>query len=316
MVAVVRARTLSPNVNFMVGDDTGTPPTLRRFSSYTARMLTVLALAAALAYVHPEQLVDTEWLAVHGQAAQVRVLDLRRAGYPDGHIPGSLALDPESIRDPKNPPTFLPTPEAFAAMMGRLGVSNDMRVVLYDDRGGLLATRLWWMLAYFGHTNVALVDGGWIKWTAERRPTTTEVPSVSQARFTTRPTPRWVATANDVLAAIGKDGVRLLDARTTGEIDGSDTRNSKRPGLIPSATPVYWEDLLDPVRKTFKPAEQLQAVFADRGILPTQEIIAYCQVGHRSSVDLFRFTCSGTTVCATTWAHGKSGVTVPNCRSR
>jgi thiosulfate/3-mercaptopyruvate sulfurtransferase len=113
------------------------------------------------------------------------------------------------------------------------------------------------------------------------------VPTVPGGRFIPRPAPRWLATADDVLAAIGKSGVRLIDARTTGEIDGSDTRNSKRPGLIPSAVPVYWEDLLDSVRKTFRPAEELQAVFTSHGIVPSQEVIAYCQVGHRSSVDLF-----------------------------
>jgi thiosulfate/3-mercaptopyruvate sulfurtransferase len=250
-------------------------------------MLSALLVAAAVAYAHPEQLVDTAWLAAHAGDAGVRVLDLRRSGYAGGHIPEALALDPESIRDARNPPTFLPTPEAFGAMMGRLGIGNETHVILYDDRGGLLATRLWWMLSYFGHTNTALVDGGWVKWTAEGRPTTTDVPTVPGGRFIPRPAPRWLATADDVLAAIGKSGVRLIDARTTGEIDGSDTRNSKRPGLIPSAVPVYWEDLLDSVRKTFRPAEELQAVFTSHGIVPSQEVIAYCQVGHRSSVDLF-----------------------------
>lgn len=250
-------------------------------------MLSAWLLAAAVVYAHPEQLVDTGWVAAHATDAQVRVLDLRRSGYPAGHIPGALALDPESIRDPRNKPSFLPTPEAFAAMMTGVGVGDDTRVILYDDRGGLLAARLWWMLAYFGHTNVALVDGGWVAWTAEQRPVTTEVPTVRPARFVPRPEPRWLATAVDVTLAIEKPGVRILDARTMGEIDGSDTRNSKRPGLVPSAVPVYWEDLLDPVRKTFKPAEQLAAIFAAKGVGPADEVIAYCQVGHRSSVDLF-----------------------------
>jgi thiosulfate/3-mercaptopyruvate sulfurtransferase len=70
-------------------------------------------------------------------------------------------------------------------------------------------------------------------------------------------------------------------------MDGSDTRNSQRPGIVPSAVAVYWEDLLDPVRKTFKSADELQAIFTARGIRPEHEVVAYCQVGHRSAVDLF-----------------------------
>ena len=71
------------------------------------------------------------------------------------------------------------------------------------------------------------------------------------------------------------------------EIDGKDLRNIKRGGFVPSSVPVYWEDLLDPQKKTFKPADELKKIYEDRGIVPSQEVIAYCQVGMRASVDLF-----------------------------
>ena len=124
-----------------------------------------LVLAAALGYAHPEQLVDTAWLAAHAQDANVRLLDVRRSGYDAGHIPEALWLDPESIRDSKNAPSFMLPSAAFAQAMGRLGISNRTRVILYDDRGGLLAARLWWMLHAYGHSNVALLNGGWVAWT-------------------------------------------------------------------------------------------------------------------------------------------------------
>src|SRR5947199_3826897 len=97
----------------------------------------------------------------------------------------------------------------FEAMMGRLGVSNATRVVAYDERGGVYAARLWWILNYFGHTNVALMNGGWTKWMAEQRPTTAQATTVSEARFTARPQPRWLATATDVVSAIDKPGVKI-----------------------------------------------------------------------------------------------------------
>lgn len=249
-------------------------------------MLSTLLLAAAVAgYAHPEQLVDTAWVAAHAKDANVRVLDLRRSGYEAGHIPDSLWLDPESIRDAANVPTFLMPQAAFEQAMGKLGISNRTRVIVYDDRGGLLASRLWWMLNAYGHPNVALVNGGWVQWTAEKRPTTTATTPVVAATFKATLKREWLATVDDVKGGIGK--AKILDARTAAEIDGSDTRLSNRGGVIPSAIPVYWEDLLDPEKKTFKSADELRAIYEAHGIRPSDEVIAYCWVGHRSSVDLF-----------------------------
>ena len=249
-------------------------------------MLPLLALMA-VTYAHPEQLVDTAWVAAHAADANVRVVDMRQGGYPDGHVPGAVYLSPLAIRDANSPPTFLPAPAAFEEMMAKLGISDSTRVIVYDERGGIYAARLWWILNYFGHPNVALMNGGWIKWAAEHRPATTEAPAISRARFTAKPQPRWVATATDVVGAIDKPGVKIIDARTAAEIEGKDLRNIKRGGFVPSSVPVYWEDLLDPQQKTFKSAGELKKIYEDRGIVPSQEVIAYCQVGMRASVDLF-----------------------------
>ena len=248
----------------------------------------MLALAA-MSYVHPEQLVDTEWAAAHAMDANVRVVDMRQSGFDAGHLPGAVYLSPVAIRDANAPPTFLPTPAAFEQMMARLGISDTTRVVVYDERGGIYAARLWWILNYFGHSNVALMNGGWIKWTAEGRPASRATPelAIGGPRFIARPQPKWVATAADVVGAIDKQGVKILDARTAAEIEGKDLRNIRRGGFVPSSIPIYWEDLLDPQRKTFKSADELKQIYEARGIVPSQEVIAYCQVGMRASVDLF-----------------------------
>ena len=250
-------------------------------------MFAAFALAAAVGYAHPEQLVDTAWVASHSRDANVRVVDVRRAGYEDGHIPDSVWLDPESIRDTANAPSFMMPPAAFEQTMGRLGIGNRTRVILYDDRGGLLASRVWWMLNAYGHDNVALVNGGWVQWTAEKRATTKTTSPVRLAAFKASLQPRWIATVDSVAAAIGKTGTRILDARTVAEMDGTDTRLSTRGGVIPSSLPVYWEDLLDPVAKTFKSADELRRLYEQHGIKPSDDVIAYCWVGHRSAVDLF-----------------------------
>jgi len=249
-------------------------------------MLATLAVLA-MTYAHPEQLVETDWVAAHAAEANVRIVDMRQNGFAEGHVAGAVYISPVAIRDAKAPPTFLPTPAAFEEMMAKLGISDATRVVVYDERGGIYAARLWWILNYFGHTNVALMNGGWIKWTAEQRPTSTAAASQGAGKFTARPQTQWVATASDVVGAIGKPGVTIVDARTQAEIEGKDLRNIRRGGFVPSSVPVYWEDLLDAQKKTFKPADELKKIYEDRGIVPSKEVIAYCQVGMRASVDLF-----------------------------
>src|SRR5258706_10702586 len=178
-------------------------------------MLPLLALLAAT-YAHPEQLVDTDWVAAHARDANVRVVDMRMAvaAYSAGHLPGAVYLSPLAIRVADRPPTFLPTPQEFEALMAKIGVTDATRVVVYDERGGVYAARLWWILNYFGHPNVALMNGGWIKWMAEQRPLSSEMPAAAAGvRFTARPNPKWVATAADVVAAIDKPTVKIVDAR-------------------------------------------------------------------------------------------------------
>src|ERR671919_895135 len=149
-------------------------------------MLSAMILLAA-AYAHPDQLVETAWVADHARDANVRIVDMRMSGYSDAHVPGAVYLAPVAIRDAGNPPTFLPTPAAFAEMMARLGISDLTRVVAYDERGGIYAARLWWILNYYGHSNVALMNGGWIKWAAESRAVSTDAVPPRGAKFTARP---------------------------------------------------------------------------------------------------------------------------------
>lgn len=253
----------------------------------------LLGVQAPEAYARPELLVDTAWLAAHVNDAGVRIVDLRTRGYGDAHIPQAVFVDNNWIRNPKAPPTFLPTPAEFEALMSKLGISNSTRVIAYDDRGGLYAARLWWILNHYGHANAALLDGGWNKWSAEQRPTSAEVPKPAAAVFTVKPGTVKVATADDVRAAINKPGVKLVDARTQDEIDGKDLRRIKRGGFIESSVAVYWEDTMDPVTKAMKPAAELVRLYRSKGIQPSDQVTVYCQVGMRASHDIFTLALIG-----------------------
>jgi thiosulfate/3-mercaptopyruvate sulfurtransferase len=257
-------------------------------------MLPVIAilLAAQTAYARPELLVDTAWLAAHASDPGIRIVDLRPRGYAEGHIPGAVWLDNNAIRVANRPPSFLPTPEEFQQLMARLGISNTTRVIAYDERGGIYAARLWWILNHYGHGNVALLDGGWVKWTAERRAADTATPSPAAAAFQVKAGTVKVATADDVKRAINSR-TKLLDARTQAEIDGKDLRNIRRGGYIESSVPVYWEDTLDPETKAFKSAAEIAKLYRDRGIQAGDEVITYCQIGMRAAHDLFTLALIG-----------------------
>lgn len=267
-----------------------------------ARAALVLTLAATAVpasaqsttrFARPDLVVDTAWLAANLAAPNLRIVDMRPRGYAEGHVPGAVWLDNNAIRNPKAPPTFLPTPAEFAALMGRLGIANTTRVIVYDERGGLYAARLWWILNYHGHTNVALLDGGWPKWIAEARPTIADTPSPAAATFTVKKGTVGVATADDVKAAINDTRVRLIDARTQGEIDGRDLRGIKRGGYIESSIPVYWEDLLDAGSRAVKPAKDVETLWRSKGVAKDDAVIVYCQVGMRASYDLWTLALLG-----------------------
>lgn len=262
--------------------------------AYNCAMLMIaLLLAAQAGFARPELLVDTAWLAAHLTDPDVRIVDMRVRGYPDGHIPGAVLLDNNAIRVANRPPTYLPTPQELEELVARLGISSDTRVVAYDDRGGIYAARLWWILNHYGHDKVALLDGGWVKWAADGRPTSTAAPALTRGTFKVQAGTVKVATAQDVLGAIGKPGTKLVDARTQGEIDGKDLRNIKRGGYIESSIPVYWEDTLDPATKTFKSAADIQKLYRDRGVQAGDDVITYCQVGMRAAHDLFTLALIG-----------------------
>ena len=217
----------------------------------------------------------------------IRIVDTRNTGYEESHIPGAVPLDISTSRDASNPPTFLPSLEAFIEVIEAIGIGNDTRVIFYDDRGGVYGTRPWLVLRALGYTQAAILDGGWDAWMREGRPTTSEVTEVARARFEPRPDDAWIVTAEDVRDAIDRPGTRIVDTRTVDELEGRDLRGAKRGGIVPSAIAIYWEETLDSELKTFKPAHELRALFASHGLDPEDEIITYCEGGGRSAHELF-----------------------------
>jgi thiosulfate/3-mercaptopyruvate sulfurtransferase len=256
-------------------------------------MMQLVWLSALLTYANPEVIVTTDWLAAHLEDANVRIVDTRRRGYDEGHIPGAVRLDISTSRDKNNPPTFLPDLDTFVAKLEELGISNDTHIIFYDDRGGIYGTRPWVLLRLIGHENASIVNGGWPRWVDESRPVTTETPIVSRGKFEVRRDDQWIATADDVEAAIDEPGVQLLDSRTADEFAGIDLRRNPRGGAIPSATNLFWEDTLEGEFQSFRSADELAVLFENTGLSKSDEIITYCQGGGRAAHELFALYLMG-----------------------
>jgi thiosulfate/3-mercaptopyruvate sulfurtransferase len=226
-------------------------------------------------YVNRDLLAETDWLARHTADPKVRILDMRpEAAYAAGHIPGAVRLEEGPLRSQEDRLTYLPRPENFAAMMSKAGVSADTRVVAYDDQGGRMAARLWYVLNAFGHERVSVLNGGWTKWTAEKRPVSTEVPVVAPTHFTPKETPAMSCPSTEVLAR--RPNVVVLDARSAAEYTGQQqSGGAKQAGRIPGAVNVDWRENVTGPNQVFKPAAELRKVYEAKGVTPDREVIVY-----------------------------------------
>ncbi|HEV8675918.1 MAG TPA: sulfurtransferase [Methylomirabilota bacterium] len=255
-----------------------------------AACLLAPAPAVAAGYANPQLLVETDELARLVGTPGLRIVDLRRdpdkgeAAYRAAHIAGAVYLAARELDDARaNADGFPIRPDQAAALFGGLGIDHDTTVIAYDDAGSQLAARLFFVLEYYGHTKIRVLNGGLAKWRQEGRPLTAEVARPEPKRFVPRPRREVLATADEVRADLGKSEVCLIDARSPEEYAGTEVR-ARRGGHIPGAENVDWRATLRP-DQTFKPADELRAIFEAAGVRPDRQIIVYCQSGSRSAHD-------------------------------
>ena len=248
------------------------------------------ALEAALGDADLRIVDCTTWLrpAEPGDDAPYRV-EPGRSDYDAGHIPGAVFLDIQAeISDPDTPLRFMaPSAERFADAMGRLGIGDGARVVLYSAGSIMWATRVWWMLRAFGFDAAAVLDGGFEKWKAEGRPVTTSPGAYPPARFTARPRPGFFVDRHHVLARIDDDGSAAVNALGPEFHLGEAPSRYGRPGRIPGSVNVPAARLLDPDTRAFVPLDEARRAFEDAGVTPDRHVVAYCGGGISATVDLF-----------------------------
>lgn len=234
--------------------------------------------------------VTTDWLAQNLADPAIVVVDASwhmpnaarnaQAEYLDGHIPGAVFFDIDTIADTSTDlPHMLPSPEDFARMVGALGISNTHKIVVYDETGLFSASRVWWTFRTFGAENVFILEGGGPKWRSERRPIETGLVARPKAVFDVQFNPHRVADF-DIVQARSRDGAaQIFDARPAQRFHAEvpEPRKGLRAGHIPNShnIPVT---LLSEGGK-MRPLDQLQVLFAERGVDLSKPIITSCGSG-------------------------------------
>ncbi|MFN8490810.1 MAG: sulfurtransferase [Caldilineaceae bacterium] len=250
-------------------------------------------------YAHPEALVSTEWVAAHLADPKVRLVESNEDVllYDTGHIPGAVKVDWHTdlndpmVRDYVNQ-------SQFEALLRRLGIGNDTTVVFYGDKNNWWATYAFWVFQLFGHTNAKVMNGGRLKWVAEQRSLTRDVPNYPATNYTAAPRndSKIRAYRDDVLAHLEVNGP-LIDVRSPAEYRGEllhmadyPQEGALRGGHIPGAKSVPWARAANQ-DGTFKSPAELRAIYEqEQGLRPNDNIIAYCRIGERSSHTWFVLT--------------------------
>lgn len=272
-------------------------------------------------------LVTTEWLARHLGEPDLRIVDVRwyldparkgRDAYAAGHIPGAVFLDVDAdLSAPGGGRGRLvgrhpwPPEAQVSRVMSAAGIGPGTRVVAYDDQAGAVAARLWYLLRAHGHDDVAVLDGGFVKWTAEGRPVTTEVPVVSPARFAARQRPGFVVTKGEM---IGRDAGRLvLDARAPERYRGESEPVDPRAGHIPGARNApFAGNLTGGSHPVMLPPEELRKRYAALGAQGGAPIV-YCGSGVTACHDLLALKLAGLpgSLYAGSWSEWSSDPSLP-----
>ncbi len=252
-----------------------------------------------------DPLVTIDWLKDRLGDPNVRPVDVRwylaergrgREEYAAGHIPGAAFMDvDDDLSSPRGQGPGrhpLPTPEAFAALAGRAGIGADTHVVAYDSSAGAHAARLWWLLRYFGHQRVSLLDGGWPAWAAAGLPVEPGAPAIAPATFLAVPRAELVVDAAAVDALRRDPRALILDARATERYEGQVEPIDPQPGHIPGArsAPYAGNARADGF---FKRPDELRDRYLDLGADAAQTIVCYCGSGVTAAYTIFALHLAG-----------------------
>ncbi|MGC4006602.1 MAG: sulfurtransferase [Pirellulales bacterium] len=248
------------------------------------------------AYVHPEVLVDVDWVEQHHSDPGVRIVESDEDVllYSTGHVPGAVKIDWHTDLQDQLVRDYI-SPEQFEKLCASKGISNDTTVVFYGDKNNWWACYAFWVFKLFGHDKCKVMDGGRKKWElAGKAWTKSPEPSYPATTYKAKPQDKSIRAFLLETLEHANAGKQLLDVRSPGEYTGEmlhmpdyPQEGALRAGHIPGAIGMPWPKNVND-DGTFKTADQLTALYKDFD--RNQPTIAYCRIGERSSLTWFVMT--------------------------
>lgn len=250
-------------------------------------------------YAHPERLVSTSWLAARLDDPDIVVVESDEDVllYDTGHIPGAVKVDWHMDLNDALTRDYLDG-AAFAELMSSKGIGRDTTVVFYGDNFNWWAAYALWVFTLFGHPDVRLLDGGRKKWQEEGRDMVTDVPDRARVEYPVveRNDASIRAFRDDVMKHLESKG-RLVDVRSPQEFSGEllhmpdyPQEGALRGGHIPGAANVPWKRAAND-DGTFRSVDELKAIYLEElGLSSSDDVVAYCRIGERSSHTWFVLT--------------------------
>lgn len=240
------------------------------------------ALAADPSYPSGQWLIEPTKLAESLADDSWVILDARdEASFAEGHIPGAIRIDhgqwAKAFSDGQDA-------AEWSQRIGELGIAADTTVVLYDDVRSKDASRIWWILRYWGLSDARLLNGGWLGWQAADLPIDDSQPSATAVQFEAVPAPVRLATKDQLIDSLADRSLQIVDTRSAAEFCGIKPLDNQRAGAVPGAKHLEWVDLIDDQTHRFKPADELKRLFDAAGIRLDRPTATYCQSGGRASV--------------------------------
>jgi thiosulfate/3-mercaptopyruvate sulfurtransferase len=237
-------------------------------------------------FKHPRLIETRELLNLTGHPS-IRIVDMRTSlsDYLIGHIPNAVYLHFENLQIPdKGIPDQAPDRIFLERLLGdNLSLSNSMWVVLYSEKSNPNATFLAWTLDYLGHKKVAILNGGWEKWTSRKFPVTQELPSLFPKKFFGKVIQETVAEKKWLLYRLTAKNVVILDARPPKQYSGEEGEEIRK-GHIPGARNVFWETTLEGEEvRVWKKKEDLEKLLSESGVTKDKEIVVYSRAGRGAS---------------------------------
>ena len=260
--------------------------------------LALVFLAVAVAegggpevYERRDMLVGPLTLAEPDFARQFVILDCRpEKEYDEGHVPQARRVDHDEWAKAFGDGNDA---AAWGKRIGALGIGDDTKVVVYDDKAQKEAARIWWILKYWGAGDVRLLDGGWKGWQAAGLSVSKEAPQTPEAAFHPQAQPERLAMKDDVLEVLRQKREQIVDSRSSKEFCGADLAKNKRGGAIPGAHNLDWTDLVNQETHCFKSPHELRELFKQAGIDLKKPTLTHCQSGGRASVMVFALELMG-----------------------